>query len=179
MSQRAVEAVKEKLSKAVIETHDHCGDDTLVVKAKELGKVIDCLKDELHFDMCADVCGADYPDRKERFEVVYHLLSTRNWERVRVKVSLPEKKPVVDTISDRYALANWWEREVYDMFGIEFADHPNLKRILMPDDWEGWPLRKDFPLGGVKSFYYKRDTHPHDGEPEDLIPRIRVQTGDI
>lgn len=144
MSQRAVEAVKEKLPKAVVETGDHVGDDTLVVKAKELGKIIDCLKDELHFDMCVDVCGNDVPDRKERFEVIYQLMSTRNWERVRVKVTLPEKKPVVATISDRYKLANWWEREVYDMYGITFKGHPNLKRLLLHGSFHGHPLRKDF-----------------------------------
>jgi NADH-quinone oxidoreductase subunit C/D len=144
MSQRVLEAVQAKFGKNVLASHQQAGDETVVVKAAQLGKVVDFLKDEHRMDMLVDVCGNDYPGRKERFEVVYHLLSTRSWERFRLKVQLPEKKPVVETLSNRYRLANWWEREVFDMYGINFKGHPDLRRLLCHRDFPGHPLRKDF-----------------------------------
>jgi NADH-quinone oxidoreductase subunit C/D len=151
MSRSAVEEVTGKLPKAVVSSHDHRGDDTLVVQAKQFGEVMDLLKGSLHFDMLVDVCGADYLGRrpdKERFEVVYHLLSTRTWKRVRVKVPLPAQKPTVDTMSARWPLADWFEREVFDMYGVAFKDHPDLRRLLCHRDFPGHPLRKDYPKEG-------------------------------
>ena len=144
MSQQAVEAVTEKFGKSVVSSHAHRGDDTVVVKSKDIGKVMDFLKDDQHFDMLMDVTAVDYPDRKERFEIVYHLMSTKTWKRLRVKTSVTEKKPQVESMSSRWALANWWEREVYDMFGVTFKGHPNLKRLLLDRNFHGHPLRKDF-----------------------------------
>ena len=161
MSQKTLEAVKEKFPKAVVSDHAQCGDETVVVKAKEVGKVIDFLKDEHKFDMLADICGNDYLERKERFEVVYHLMSTRTWERFRVRVPLKDKKPTVETMSGRYKLAPWWEREVYDMYGISFKGHPDLRRILTHDDFPGHPLRKD----------YDKEQRPEIVEPYSLEQR--------
>ena len=144
MTQGAVEAVKEKFPKAVVSDHAHRGDDTVVIKAKELGKVADFLKEEQRFDMLCDVTAVDRPGEKERFELVYHLMSTRGWKRLRVKTSVTEKKPQVETMSGRWALANWFEREVFDMFGVTFKGHPNLKRLLLDRGFHGHPLRKDF-----------------------------------
>jgi NADH-quinone oxidoreductase subunit C/D len=148
MSREAVEKITADFAKAVDSTHHHVGDDTVVVKAKELGKVMDFAKDQLRFDMLVDVTANDYPDRKDRFEVVYHLLNTRTWKRLRVKTSVPEKKATLETVSDRWALANWWEREVFDMFGITFKGHPDLRRLLCHRDFPGHPLRKDYPKEG-------------------------------
>ena len=151
MSRKAVDEVLGKFPKAVDSSHHQCGDDTLVVKAKQVGKVMDYLKDDLNFDMMVDVCGNDYLERrsaKERFEVIYHLMRTRDWKRLRIRVPLPEKKPVVETMSGRWALANWFEREAYDMYGISFKGHPDLRRLLCHRDFPGHPLRKDYPKEG-------------------------------
>lgn len=144
MSQKAVEAVQEKFKKSVTSTHSHRGDDTVEVKAKDLKKVLEFLKNEQRFNMLVDVTAVDYPERKDRFDLVYHLLSTRDWTRVRVKAPIGGKKPSADTVSDTWSLANWWEREVYDMFGINFKKHPNMRRLLCRNDIDGHPLRKDF-----------------------------------
>jgi NADH-quinone oxidoreductase subunit C len=110
------------------------------------------------FAMLLDVGGADYPGREPRFDVVYHLLklapaartveAVGKPERVRVLCGVPENDPVVPTVSDLWPAADWAEREVYDLFGISFAGHPDLRRIQMPVEWEGHPLRKDYPLRG-------------------------------
>ncbi len=111
------------------------------------------------FEMCADLCGVDYlahpgrrlPDgvRRERFEVVVNLLSLSQARRVRVRVQVPDADPVVDSLFDLYPGVEAMERETYDLFGIVFADHPDMSRILLPEDWEGHPLRKDFGVGRV------------------------------
>ena len=111
------------------------------------------------FEMCADLCGVDYlshPTRRlpqgvasERFEVVVNLLSLSQARRVRVRVQVPESDPVVDSLFDLYPGTEAMEREVYDLFGIFFAGHPDMTRILMPEDWEGHPLRKDYGVGRV------------------------------
>ncbi|MGI8793589.1 MAG: NADH-quinone oxidoreductase subunit C [Acidimicrobiales bacterium] len=120
--------------------------------------VIAALKDE-GFELCSDLCGADYlahPTRAlplgiepERFEVVVNLLSLARKERVRVRVQVPESDPTIDSLFDLYPGTEALEREVWDMFGIVFNGHPDLTRILMPEDWEGHPLRKDYAVGRV------------------------------
>ena len=111
------------------------------------------------YRMCADLCGVDYLThldrklpagvRRERFEVVVNLLSTENRQRIRVRVQVPESDPTVDSIFELHPGTEAMEREAYDMFGILFTGHPDLSRILMPDDWEGHPLRKDFGVGRI------------------------------
>jgi len=122
---------------------------TFTVKLASIGKFLRYLRDgaDLEFKQLIDLCGADYPARPERFEVVYHLLSIRHNTRVRVKVSVAEGKSV-PTVSSVYSAANWYERETWDLYGIEFEGHPNLTRILTGYDFVGHPLRKDFPLTG-------------------------------
>jgi len=114
-----------------------------------------------------------------RYTVVYNLASLTKTHRMRVKAGVPENSPEIDTVVGVWGGANWMEREAFDMFGIVFKGHPDLRRILMPEDWQGHPLRKDFPLGGTKSFYFKRHTNPRAGEPENLVPRIREQVSDV
>lgn len=108
------------------------------------------------FTMCLDVGGVDYLSlgRRPRFEVVYHFLSLGGPHpprRLRLRVPVPEEDPRVDTISDLWPAAGWAEREVYDLFGISFQGHPDLRRILLPEDWEGFPLRRDYPLRGPRA----------------------------
>ncbi len=105
---------------------------------------------EAGFEMCVDVTAVDYLHRRPRFEVVAMLLSLRHQQRLRLRVAVPGDDPTVPSLVPVYPGANYFEREAYDMFGIEFTEHPDLSRILMPDDWEGHPLRKDYPVGAVQ-----------------------------
>jgi len=105
------------------------------------------LKEELEFDYLTDITAVDYPEREKRFEMVYHLFSLKNHYRIRVKTEIKEGEKV-SSMTKVWGSANWLEREVYDMFGIEFEGHPDLRRILLSDEWEGHPLRKDYPLIG-------------------------------
>ena len=124
-------------------------DVTVYVPADRLVEVCSFLRDdpELDFAMLTWLGGVDLLPREPRFEVVYHLLSLSRNRRFALKVQVPETRPQVSTVTGVWATANWHEREAYDFYGIVFAGHPDLTRILLPDDWEGWPLRKDSPLG--------------------------------
>jgi NADH-quinone oxidoreductase subunit C len=125
------------------------GDWTLIVSLDRLGHVFRWLRDtpDAAFAFCSDVTAVDWPARAERFDVVYCLYSVRHARRVRVKVRVADGTPVPSATSV-WPAANWLEREVFDMFGIRFDGHPDLRRILMPDDWQGHPQRKDYPLEG-------------------------------
>ena len=128
-------------------------DVTLTVQREKLADVALFLRDnpDLPFPMCEDVCGVDRYERKERFEVVYHFYSTVGKVRiaVKVKVEATVEECVVPSITAIYPGAAWLERETYDMYGIRFSGHPDLRRIYMPEDYEYYPLRKDFPLMGI------------------------------
>ncbi len=156
---------------------------TFHVNKQWIVPVIRALKSDsaLRFDMLSDITAIDYLNlqREPRFDVVYHLYSLPFHHRLRLKAPVGEEDCEIASICSLWSGANYMEREVYDMFGVRFGDHPNLERILMPDDWKGHPLRKDFPIGGSKSFYYKHETEEYAGEPDDLVPRIRVQDRDI
>src|SRR3989338_9016867 len=127
------------------------GDVTHVVEARALRRLLSFLKSdaELQFNYLVDVLAVDYYDREPRFEVVYHLYSIPKKHRLRVKVRVAANEPV-PTVSDLWQGADWREREAFDMFGIVFEGHPNLKRIYLPQDWDGYPLRKDYPLRGYR-----------------------------
>ena len=150
-----LQIVQEKFSKEVIETHAQCGDETVIIRPGALRDVAQFLKDtpELDFNFLMDLTAVDYLffaggriQKEFRFEVVYHFFSLKNNTRLRLKVPVDEKNPEVDTLSDLWASANWYEREVWDMFGIRFNGHPNLKRILMYEEFQGHALRKDYPF---------------------------------
>ena len=138
-----------------------------------LGRLkLTALRDQFGFQQCMDVCGADYPDRAERFEVVYHLLSMTRNARLRVKVSTDETQPVPSVIS-AYPAANWFEREAWDMYGIFFAGHPDLRRILTDYGFEGHPLRKDFPLTGYTEVRWDEEKKRVVYEPVQLMQAHR------
>ncbi len=139
---------------------DEFRDLSVQVQREALVAVAGFLRDdpELSYVFLENLCGVDYLGRDPRFEVVYHLLSHRNRHRLVLKVGIPERDPSVPTLTGLWATANWQERETYDMFGINFAGHPGLYRILMPDEWEGFPQRKDVPLGGEEvAFTFNED----------------------
>ncbi len=124
------------------------GDAMAVVSSGALAGVMEFLKNDsrLLFNVLLDITAVDYIGREQRFEVVYHLLSMAHNRRLRIKVRLPGEKPSLDTVTGFWASANWLEREVWDMFGIEFRGHPELKRILLYPEFKGHPLRKDYPI---------------------------------
>jgi len=175
--------VSERFAGAVGEAVQFCGELTLPISRDAIHNVCLFLRDEhgLQFNHLSSITAVDHLSlgRAPRFDVVYHLLSLVHCHRLRLKVAVPENDARVASVVDIWSGADWYERETYDMFGIAFDGRPNLTRIMMPDDWEGHPLRKDFPVGGTRSFYFKRDTRPHAGEPPGLVPRIRIQDSDI
>jgi NADH-quinone oxidoreductase subunit C len=128
---------------------------TLTVQSHSIAKILTYLRDhgDYLFKQLIDLCGVDYPDRVQRFEVVYHLLSLKYNRRLRLKVYTDEKTPIPSATSI-YSSANWWEREAWDLFGIQFEGHPDLRRLLTDYGFEGHPLRKDFPLTGYVEVHY-------------------------
>ncbi|OGQ45288.1 MAG: hypothetical protein A3H42_00820 [Deltaproteobacteria bacterium RIFCSPLOWO2_02_FULL_46_8] len=144
----ALERLKEVFGPAILETSSYLGNETAVVAKEKIVDVIKFLRDTkgLEFNFMMDLCGADYPERALRFEVVYNLYSLSTKGRVRLKVRVPESNPSLPSICSLYKAANWFEREAYDMFGIRFEGHPNLKRLLTFEEFEGHPLRKDYPV---------------------------------
>lgn len=125
------------------------GDWTIIVAAARILDVARQLRDapDAAFDLCSDVTATDWPQRAERFDVTYCLYSTRHRHRVRVKTRVAEAQPFA-SVTSVWPAANWLEREVFDMFGVNFTGHPDRRRILMPEDWQGYPQRKDYPLEG-------------------------------
>jgi NADH-quinone oxidoreductase subunit C len=148
-----LDELRGRFSGAVLETHDFRGDHTAVVERARVRDVLAFCRDTaaLGFDVLMDLTAVDYsrfPGREDgpRFEVVYHLYSILHNHRVRVKVRVDEDDAVVPTAIPLWPIADWFEREVWDMFGIRFEGHPDLKRLLMYEEFVGHPLRKDYPI---------------------------------
>jgi NADH-quinone oxidoreductase subunit C/D len=148
-----LDALKARFPEAVLGVHDDTGRGELAVRvvAGHILEIATFLHDDpgMAFDHMTDICSADYPDDSERFEVIYHLLSLPHGTRLRIKARVTEDDPTIASVSGVWKGANFMEREVYDLMGIKFSGHPDLRRILMPEDYaEGYPLRKDFPAEG-------------------------------
>ena len=154
--ERAYPLFSDAIEKVVVDR----GELTLFNKAARLVDVAKILRDQLRFEMCVGVNGIHFPKETSReLHAVYSLLSITRNQRIRLEVCVSEKEPHIPSVVDVWAGANWHERETYDMFGIVFDNHPGLTRILMPDDWSGFPQRKDYPLGGIE-IEYKGATVP-------------------
>jgi len=137
--------LKERFGDQVTETSTYLGQNFVVARPDAVIPILEYLKLEADFDYLVDITAADWPKRAERFDLVYIVYSFPRNQRIRIKSYLPEGfKP--HSAVGVHLTANWLEREVFDMFGIEFAGHPDLRRILMPDEWEGHPLRKDYSI---------------------------------
>jgi NADH-quinone oxidoreductase subunit C len=137
--------VQEQFGAQILEFCSYLGQEFLVAKPEAAVPIIEFLKLEAGFDYLVDVTAVDYPARPERFDLIYVLYSFPRNQRIRLKIRIPDGfEP--STAVDVHLTANWLEREVFDMFGIHFAGHPNMRRILMPDGWRGYPLRKDYPI---------------------------------
>lgn len=148
------------------------GELTLVVSREALLGVMTALKTRFGFQQLLDVCGADYPDREERFEVVYHLLSLTRNARLRVKVAADEVQPVPSVV-EIYPSAGWFEREAFDMYGMLFSGHPDLRRLLTDYGFQGHPLRKDFPMTGYVEVRYDEEQKRVVYEPVKLTQEFR------
>jgi NADH-quinone oxidoreductase subunit C len=159
--EEAYPGLADAIEKVVVDR----GELTLHVRPQHIAEVCKTMRDDesLRFELCSSVSGADYLGAEERrLHVTYHLTSMTYRRRVRLEVAVSADDPHVPSVTRVYPTADWQERETYDMFGVVFDGHPNLTRILMPDDWEGHPQRKDYPLGGVPVEYKGAEIPPPD-----------------
>jgi NADH-quinone oxidoreductase subunit C len=173
--------LRERFAEAVQEVFEAYGGLTLVVSRERIVDICRVLKDDpdLRYDMLMDIAGVDYLGREPRFEVVYHLYSIPHSSRLRLKVRVPESDLVVASVTSVWSTADWHEREAFDMLGIRFANHPDLRRIYMPDDYPGYPLRKDFPILGPEIEVTPRDNvHQLNQSPPPFISKL-WRKGDI
>jgi NADH-quinone oxidoreductase subunit C len=147
-----VEALRSWSANAISEVIEFRGETTIVLARKVLRTVAERCRDEekLQFNLLTDATCLDRFPMEPRFELNYHLVSIPLRQKVRLRVRLSGDDPVVDSLVPVWPGANWLEREIFDLFGVRFADHPDLRRILLPDDWEGHPLRKDYPVEGYR-----------------------------
>ena len=138
---------------AILETHQALGEQTVIADPSRIVDLCRYLKSGERFVRLSAVTAVDWHPGEPRFEVVYHLHSIERNQRLRIKCRLSGVDPEIDSVYEVWRGADWYEREVFDMFGIRFRNHPNLVRILMPVDWDGYPLRKDYPAHGFKYSY--------------------------
>lgn len=149
MSETVVEKLKKRFFASVLDSYSFRNENTVIINKEDIVAVCRYLKSdpELSFDFLSDLCGVDYMGREPRFEVVYHLFSITKHHRIRLKAMVGEGEKI-SSVAGVWSTADWHEREAFDMYGIFFEGHPNLTRILMPENWDGHPLRKDYPLKG-------------------------------
>jgi NADH-quinone oxidoreductase subunit C len=162
------------LGSAVLKSGISFGELTIEVGAGEIVRTVRFLRDDpaCRFVCFTDICGADYPQREKRFDVIYHLLSPYKNRRVRVRVTTDERTPV-PSIVEVFPGANWFERETFDLYGVLFSGHPDLRRILTDYGFEGHPLRKDFPLTGHVELRYDDEQKRVVYEPVKLVQEFR------
>jgi NADH-quinone oxidoreductase subunit C len=166
--------IEPVLEEVLVEKQIAYDELTIVVASGAIPRVLTFLRDEpsLLFKELVDLCGVDYPERERRFDVVYHLLSMHHNQRIRVKVETDEATPVPSVVSV-FPTANWFEREAWDMYGILFSDHPDLRRLLTDYGFEGHPLRKDFPMTGYVEMRYDEEQKRVVYEPVKLRQDLR------
>jgi NADH-quinone oxidoreductase subunit C len=143
--------LKAKFSDVDFKISDYKDELTIKLDKKNIVNVCRFLKEDydLHFSLCSDVTAIDWAKRKNRFTVVYNIFSIKHNFRLRLKADIDESECMIDSVSSVWGAANWHERETYDMYGIKFNNHPDLRRMYMPEEFEYHPLRKDFPLMGI------------------------------
>ncbi|MFO1019010.1 MAG: NADH-quinone oxidoreductase subunit C [Hyphomonadaceae bacterium] len=166
--------IASSMTNAVGEQSIHVGELTIDVRADQIYAVLKFLRDDprCKFTTLIDICGADYPEREKRFDVVYHLLSMQLNHRIRLKIQTDEQTPVA-SVADIHPCANWFEREAFDMYGILFSNHPDLRRLLTDYGFQGFPLRKDFPLSGHVEVRYDSEQQRVVYEPVKLTQAFR------
>ncbi len=166
--------VEAKIASGIADTQIIAGELILEVELGALTKIAKFLRDDANclFKMCVDICGVDYPARDKRFDVVYNLLSFKHNQRIRLKVVTNEDTPV-PSVAAIWPSADWYEREIWDMYGVFFSDHPDLRRILTDYGFEGHPQRKDFPLTGFVEMRYDDEQRRVVYEPVKLTQEFR------
>jgi NADH-quinone oxidoreductase subunit C len=164
--------IAEALPGAIKSSKLYVGELTLETDAASILRLLEYLRDECEFKILIDLCGADWPEREKRFDVVYHLLSLTKNRRIRVKLQAGEGDVVPSAIS-LFPSAGWYEREAFDLYGIGFADHPDLRRLLTDYGFSGHPLRKDFPLTGFVELRYDDDLKRVVYQPVQLVQEFR------
>jgi NADH-quinone oxidoreductase subunit C len=167
--------IRDTLGASVTDATVRLGELSIEIERTDVLKVLKFLRDDANcqFLTLLDVCGVDYPDDEERFEIVYHMLSMTHNNRIRIKLRTDEDT-AVDSATGLFNAANWWEREIWDMFGVAFNDHPDLRRILTDYGFEGHPLRKDFPLTGYVEIRYDDEQKRIVYEPVKLTQEFRT-----
>lgn len=171
--QTLADTARTAFGDAVLDVKLAFGELTLTVRREEIATIMAKLRLEpFRFHQLIDICGADYPKRADRFDVVYHLLSLTHNRRVRIKVMTNETDPV-PSIREVFPNADWYEREAFDMYGILFSNHPDLRRLLTDYGFEGYPLRKDFPMTGHVEVRYDEAQKRVVYEPVKLVQEFR------
>jgi len=158
-----IEALQKTFPDVAIQAFTYLAQNYLIVPREAVLPVAMFLKTELQFTLLADLTAADYPQRERRFEVVYQFYSFSRNERLRVKAPVGEAE-TIESVTPVWSGADWMEREVFDMFGIRFEHHPNLKRILLPEEWEGHPLRKDYSILQQDTRWVHENLHIESGQ---------------
>ncbi len=169
------EHINAKMSQLVLSSEVKLGELTIGVRTRAIVEVLTFLRDDSRcaFTQLVDLCGVDYPARDQRLEVVYNLLSVTNNQRIRVKAATDEVTPV-PSVTGVFQCAGWYEREAWDLYGIFFSDHPDLRRILTDYGFEGHPMRKDFPLTGFVEVRYDDEQKRVVYEPVKLAQEFRT-----
>lgn len=179
MSQTALDLLRERHASAILEAGSHLGDEMALVDRTQLLEVMRTLRNDpdLAFDMLSDLTVVDYLGQAPRFEVVYHLYSLRHRHRLRIKVPLLDESAEhcwVDSCAGLWKAADWAEREAWDMYGVAFRGHPDLRRILMYEEFQGHPLRKDYPANARQPLIRRPDAT----ETDDLTTRLTAHSHD-
>ena len=168
------EYLNNTLKKEVVTSILRLDELCLTINREAISKVLKFLRDDQNcqFKKLVDICGIDYPEKPERFCIVYNLLSLAHNQRIRIKVWTTEEEPI-DSVEQIFSTANWFEREIWDLFGVYFAHHPDLRRLLSDYGFEGHPLRKDFPLTGYVELRYDEELKKVVYEPVKLVQEYR------
>jgi NADH-quinone oxidoreductase subunit C len=167
-----IDAVKAAIGDAFVEARDAVGEVSITVARERVAEVVRILRDEFEYQQLMEIAGVDYPDRPERFEVVYHLLSVTKNHRIRIRVITDEEKPV-PSVTGLFPVAGWLEREIFDLYGVLFDGNDDLRRILTDYGFRGHPFRKDFPLSGYVEMRYSEEQKRVVYEPVRLAQDFR------
>lgn len=149
MTEERLNSIKDILKGKEVVVGDVNGTPDITIKKEEVMNVCKMLRDEAGMDWLVDAVSVDRFKKQDRFEMIYNLRSTKTRDRLFIRIKLDSKEPAMESLTQVWDSANWYEREAYDMMGINFINHPDLRRMYMPDDYEYYPLRKDFPLMGI------------------------------